>query len=123
MQNNFFSVCDMGNKNDKNKIYECCVNTCTKYSSDPNICYTFCATAYPPIIKELCVFKENCWKEGLYDKECIEKNKSDIISCCLRDCNNFKTNRNSFESLDCDKYCSNYKIHTNEEKEEYMGIL
>jgi hypothetical protein len=112
MNNNFFSICNLNNsiEDDKNKIYDCCIETCTSQSSEPDMCYSLCATVFPPIIKDYCVFEQNCWKEGFYDKKCIEKNKDKIKNCCLRDCNNFKYNKNSYSSLDCEKYCSRYQV-------------
>ena len=126
MNNNFFSICDLQDEieDNKNKIYECCINTCTTQSTQPYECYDFCATVYPPIIKDFCVFEKNCWKEGFFDKECMEKNKDKIKDCCMRDCNRFKYNKNSYSSLDCMNYCSYYKVGEGYYlKEKFQGII
>lgn len=113
MFNNFFSICNLNGSNgveDKNKIYECCMDTCKKNSTEPKMCYSLCSLIYPPIVKDMCVFEKDCWKEGFFDKKCMEDNNNKISKCCTNSCEEYKIKKRQFYDLDCDKYCDDYSV-------------
>jgi len=106
MNNHFFTLCDStGNKVD---TYNCCIRVCTSQSKEPKLCYPMCAQVFP-MIKDKCAFESNCWKDGMYNPECIESKQQQIKNCCLRECKSYDYTKLP-EKLDCDAYCSDYSL-------------
>lgn len=108
MNNTIFSICGNENQNEK---YQCCVQTCTTHSQQPEACLPFCAQVFP-MMKDYCVFKMNCWNNGFYDPKCIQRQRKEIQQCCLDECSQYRVNRYSSDELDCQSYCADYVIHS-----------
>jgi hypothetical protein len=110
MNNHFFTLCESSDNSDSGKAetYNCCIRTCTSGSSDPKLCYPMCAQIFP-LIKDQCAFESNCWKDGVYNPQCLTSNKQQIQKCCIRECKSYRYTRFP-EHLDCDAYCSDYSI-------------
>lgn len=106
MFNNFFTLCE--NSDNKVETYNCCIQTCTKYSTNKSMCYPMCAQVFP-MIKDRCAFNADCWKNGRYDPFCMEINKTEIKECCKRECKNYSYTLYP-DVLDCDLYCSDYTV-------------
>lgn len=112
MNNHFFSICNQNTNNGstQNDKYNCCINTCTTYSTQPNTCYSLCAQTFP-LIKDYCAFKMNCWNNGFFDPKCIQQHQQEIHNCCLNECGQYKYNTYTSDSLNCNQYCLNYVVH------------
>jgi hypothetical protein len=129
-------------KADQTDIAVCCMKTCETFVDKckelcpkaeekyKNLCYQTCDDIQKtcgdfcdlsstvlgsdnPIFKGI---KEKGCGDGLYksvDKECVKKNKNDIIKICLNSCIDS-------EQLDCEKHCNySYKIILDEDDTKY----
>jgi hypothetical protein len=108
MPNDFFSLCRRGNVN-KVDTYNCCIETCTSNSTQPYACYSMCAQLFP-IIKDRCALENECWRDGFYNKKCLEAKAPQIQKCCVDRCNASQANLYSYTKLDCERYCSEYML-------------
>lgn len=111
MNNSFFTICTQYSKN-KNDIYNCCIETCRSQSKTPNICYSTCAQIFP-LIKDRCAFEQECWRDGYYNKKCLEAKSREIQNCCVERCERRKRTNpyvDTNDLYDCNRYCSDYTL-------------
>lgn len=108
MMNDFFALCRDSTKS-LNDTYQCCLDTCTSKSAFPSTCYSMCAQLFP-VIKDRCALENECWRDGFYNKKCIEAKAPQIKECCMQQCQTRRRNPYSFTVLDCDRYCSDYSL-------------
>ncbi len=111
MNNHFFSLCDTDAPQRKsfNDMYSCCVGTCTARSAFPHLCYSMCAQVFP-MMKERCAFEEQCWRDGFYNKKCLEAKAEKIHQCCVNRCEDYQRNPQAYDRMDCQRYCSDYTL-------------
>ena len=109
MNNSFFTLCGPYSTN-KNDLYNCCINSCKSQSTAPHMCFATCAQVFP-MIKDRCAFEQECWRDGFFNKKCIEAKSKEIQECCVEKCqSNTRLNRFTPNVLDCDRYCSEYQL-------------
>jgi hypothetical protein len=109
MNNSFFTLCSQQSDN-KNDIYQCCLQTCQAHSKAPHMCFSMCAQIFP-LIKDRCAFEQECWRDGFYNKKCLEAKAPIIRDCCMERCQRSSRRRRfTNDELDCDRYCSDYNI-------------
>ena len=112
--NTFFSICQNNQETQKEstkvEVYNCCIDTCTKNSATPDICYSMCAQIFPGI-KDQCALEHKCWndKNGEFQKDCLRTQREPIQQCCKKKCE-FKHNRFSKFDFDCTTYCAQYQL-------------
>jgi len=108
MNNNFFTLCSRNSTN-KNDVYQCCLQTCQTHSKAPHMCFSMCAQIFP-LIKDRCAFEQDCWRDGFFNKKCLDAKAGIIRECCMERCQN-TSRRKTYtpEELNCDQYCSQYK--------------
>jgi len=108
MNNDFFSLCRTP-QSSLTDTYQCCLQTCTAHSDQSHACYSMCAQLFP-VIKDRCALEHECWRDGFYNKKCLEAKAPEIKACCLKRCNEYRVNPYSYTTLDCDRYCSDYNL-------------
>lgn len=108
MDNNFFTLCQKTTINLAD-TYNCCIETCTQNNPNPHGCYAMCAQVFPNI-KDRCALKNECWRDGFYNKKCLEAKETEIKQCCLNACKETRKNPYSYTVLDCERYCSDYSL-------------
>ncbi len=115
MNNTFFTSCQNPKHtnqlyNEKTDVYTCCVNSCRDSSERPHMCYATCAQLFP-VIKDRCAFEQECWRDGFFNKVCLEAKASIIQECCKERCErSARARQYTTEQLDCDQYCKQYNI-------------
>jgi len=65
------------------------------------------------MIKDRCAFEQECWRDGYYNKACLEAKKKDIQNCCVERCERQKRVNpyvDTTDLYDCTKYCSDYTL-------------
>lgn len=107
--NDFFSLCRPQDGESLNDAYKCCIDTCTRNSPQPYGCYSMCAQMFA-VIKDQCAFEHECWRDGFYNKKCLEAKAPEIKACCIKRCQEYRTNPYSYTVMDCDRYCSDYSL-------------
>lgn len=87
------------------------MQTCQSQSKAPHICFSMCAQVFP-MIKDRCAFEQECWRDGYYNKKCLEAKAPEIQKCCVEKCQtNTRLNKYTENTLDCERYCSEYRIN------------
>jgi len=109
--NQFFTLCAPNGitPENRNETYACCLNTCTTQSSAPHLCYSMCAQVFP-MMKDRCAFEAECWRDGFYNKKCLDANADRIHQCCVKRCQDFPSTPYPYDRLDCERYCSDYNL-------------
>jgi len=107
--NDFFSLCRPQQGESLNDAYKCCIDMCTRNSPHPYGCYSMCAQMFA-VIKDGCAFENECWRDGFYNKKCLDAKSPEIKACCMKRCQEYRTNPYSYTIMDCDRYCSDYSL-------------
>lgn len=120
----FYDVCRVKGANTPLKqMYDCCREQC---KGSP-VCRALCSSVYPGTIVEDCALDAGCVESGYYRRECVDAKESQIHQCCLRKCRSGQLTslpeieriRLEGQWLDCDDYCSNYKLFNVRDEQDF----
>lgn len=117
MNNDYFTLCDIGNNDIVNK-YLCCKRTCNQTNSGNSgkddkiktiksqLCTSICNKIFDENItyKSDCAYDNQCWNNN-WDSKCLINKSKQIENCCINRC--LEKNNNM---LDCNRYCKYYDL-------------